>query len=58
MQLRFESKSESQTKSFGARLAKKLKPSDVVCLSGPLGSGKTTLTKGMARALKIDPVHL
>ena len=55
MKFSFESKSESQTRTFGAKLAKRLKPSDVVCLTGPLGSGKTTLTKGMAKALGIDP---
>ncbi len=36
---------------FGAKIGAQLKPSDVVVLTGDLGSGKTVLTQGVASAL-------
>ena len=36
---------------FGARIAEKLQPGDVVALSGGLGAGKTTLARGIIAAL-------
>src|SRR5579871_6010382 len=46
-----------ETEEIGARLARRLRPGDVVLLSGELGSGKTTLVRGAARALGItEPV--
>jgi tRNA threonylcarbamoyladenosine biosynthesis protein TsaE len=41
--------SAAETTALGLRLGKLLKPLDLVCLYGNLGSGKTTLTKGLAR---------
>ncbi len=42
---------------LGADLGKRLRRGDVVALHGPLGAGKTTLVKGIARSLLIqDPV--
>ena len=46
-------KNEEDTKAFGLELAKKLKAGDVVALVGDLGTGKTTLTKYIARGLGI-----
>jgi tRNA threonylcarbamoyladenosine biosynthesis protein TsaE len=43
------SRSEAQTLSLGRRLGRLLKGYDVVCLDGDLGSGKTTLTRGLAK---------
>ncbi len=39
--------------ALGASIAKNLKKGDVVCLRGPLGSGKTTLVRGIAKGLGI-----
>lgn len=42
------------TEALGAHLAAALRCGDVVVLSGPLGAGKTVLTKGIARGLDVD----
>lgn len=41
-------------KAFGARLAKLLSGGEVIELVGDVGTGKTTLTKGIAAGLKVD----
>lgn len=43
---------------WGARLAAHLKGGDIICLFGDLGSGKTTLVKGLARGLKINETNV
>jgi tRNA threonylcarbamoyladenosine biosynthesis protein TsaE len=40
-----------ETEALGARLARDLRPGDVVLVSGDLGAGKTTLVRGAVRAL-------
>lgn len=45
----FFSHSPDQTRRVGMRLGALLQPGDLVCLSGDLGSGKTTLVQGMAQ---------
>lgn len=45
-QYKFRSKNENDTKDFARKLAAKLKPKDVVVLTGELGSGKTKFTEG------------
>ncbi|MCP5249721.1 MAG: tRNA (adenosine(37)-N6)-threonylcarbamoyltransferase complex ATPase subunit type 1 TsaE [Candidatus Accumulibacter sp.] len=42
---------ETATASFGGRLAAALDPGTVVWLDGDLGAGKTTLVRGLLRAL-------
>ena len=42
---------EAATLAFGAALAQALKPGLVIFLMGDLGAGKTTLTRGVLRAL-------
>ncbi len=49
------SQSASNTVKIGTIIAKNLKPSDIICLFGELGSGKTVLTKGIAKGLGIPP---
>ena len=42
---------------LGAEIGRRLRRGDVVALHGPLGAGKTTLVKGIARSLHIqEPV--
>lgn len=38
---------------FGARVARLLRAGDVVCLTGELGAGKTTFTRGLGRELQV-----
>lgn len=47
--LEFISRSVEQTQRLGARIGMLLKGGDVICLEGPLGSGKTCLTQGIGR---------
>lgn len=49
------SASAEQTIQLGVRLARHLKKGSIICLQGDLGTGKTTLVKGIARGLKINP---
>lgn len=43
-----------QTRRLGVHLGKLLQAGDVVLLEGDFGSGKTTLTQGIAKGLGID----
>lgn len=43
------SRSADQTRRFGMRLGTLIKSNQLVCLSGDLGSGKTTLVQGLAQ---------
>lgn len=43
--------SDAETRAWGKALGESLKPGDVLALTGPLGAGKTTLTKGLAEGL-------
>lgn len=42
---------EADTTRLGAAIAAELKAGDTVCLIGPLGAGKSTLARGLIRAL-------
>ncbi len=54
---RVETSSAAETEALGARVAERLRPGDVVLVSGEVGAGKTTLIRGACRALGIaDPV--
>ncbi len=41
------------TRSFGEHLAERLRPGDLVILTGDLGAGKTTLTQGIGAGLGV-----
>ena len=47
-------KNEKETESFGRALAEELKAGDVLALIGDLGTGKTALTRYVAKGLDID----
>ena len=47
--MEFISHSPEQTRRLGTRLGELLKPGDLVCLSGELGAGKTTMVQGIAQ---------
>lgn len=46
-------KNEQATEEFGLNLASELKPGDIVALIGALGTGKTALTKYIAKGLGV-----
>lgn len=51
---KIETHSFEETVEAGLKLGNILKPGDVIWLSGDLGTGKTALTNGIAKALGID----
>ncbi|SFG15909.1 tRNA (adenosine(37)-N6)-threonylcarbamoyltransferase complex ATPase subunit type 1 TsaE [Streptococcus equinus] len=50
----FYSHNEDELMAYGYRLGRKLQAGDVLVLTGNLGAGKTTLTKGIAKGLDIN----
>ncbi|MCX8125063.1 MAG: tRNA (adenosine(37)-N6)-threonylcarbamoyltransferase complex ATPase subunit type 1 TsaE [Spirochaetes bacterium] len=47
-------KSQEETFALGIELGTKAKPGDIFALVGQLGTGKTILTKGIAKGMGID----
>ncbi len=48
--------SADQTEDLGIRLGRNAHPGTIIVLEGPLGSGKTTITKGIAKGLGIEEI--
>ena len=53
--MNYRTRSAEETAKLGARVAATLRPPAVVMLIGELGSGKTTLAKGIVQALGVAP---
>lgn len=51
--MKSSSASSAETERLGAELGQRLRPGDVVLVSGELGSGKTTFVRGACRALGV-----
>lgn len=47
-------KNAAETKKIGKMLAQEIRSKVIICLSGELGSGKTTFTQGFLQGLKIQ----
>ena len=56
--MEFISHSPEETEQFAYDLAAKVSAPQIICLTGDLGAGKTTFTKGIAKALEsiFEPV--
>jgi tRNA threonylcarbamoyladenosine biosynthesis protein TsaE len=48
-----ETAAPDETEAVAARLAQRLRPGDIVLVSGDLGAGKTTFVRGACRALGV-----
>jgi tRNA threonylcarbamoyladenosine biosynthesis protein TsaE len=53
MVIKILSNGEQQTYDLGYKLGTLLQRKDIVCMTGDLGAGKTTLTKGIAEGLGV-----
>jgi tRNA threonylcarbamoyladenosine biosynthesis protein TsaE len=53
----FATNSSKQTQKLGEILAKELKGGEIICLTGELGSGKTTFAQGILRGFKVKGPH-
>ena len=53
----YNSYSPSDTEKIAADFARTLKPSDVICLRGDLGAGKTSFVQGLVKGLGVtEPI--
>lgn len=52
--MEFISESPAETMSFAAKIADACHGNEIILLDGELGAGKTTFTKGFAKALGIE----
>jgi len=51
--LTFITKSPEETIALGEKIGKLLKKGDIIAMQGTLAAGKTTITKGIAKALEV-----
>ena len=54
MTLRFKTASVEETIALGEKIGAQLVAGDIIAMEGTLGAGKTTITKGIAKALGVD----
>jgi tRNA threonylcarbamoyladenosine biosynthesis protein TsaE len=52
--MKLSTKNHEETLALGKKLAKHLKPGDIILLFGDLGAGKTTLTQGLCIGLGLN----
>ncbi len=52
--MEFQVNSIKETSNIGFQLGKLLNSGDIICLTGDLGTGKTHITKGIAKGLGIN----
>ncbi len=52
--LTFTTKTPEETIDLGFKIGQKLKKGDIIAMQGTLAAGKTTITKGIAKALGIE----
>lgn len=45
-----------ETTNLGFKLGKLVNPGDIICLTGDLGTGKTHISKGIAKGLDINEI--
>ncbi len=57
-EVELSSASELETEELGQRLGEALLPDGILLLEGDLGSGKTVLVRGVARAAGADPAEV
>lgn len=50
----FQTKTCEETIALGEKIGQLLKAGDVIAMKGTLGAGKTTITKGIAKALGVE----
>jgi tRNA threonylcarbamoyladenosine biosynthesis protein TsaE len=58
MTIKIRSHSPDDTFSIGEEIGRQLRGNEIIFLKGELGAGKTLLTKGIAKALHIDPEYV
>ena len=56
MELIIASKNAQETMDLGAKIVQFTKSGSIFCLTGDLGAGKTTLVRGVAKALEIKSI--
>lgn len=57
MKAEYITTNSQQTQKLGELLADEIKKGQIICLSGELGSGKTTFTQGLLKSLKTNGPH-
>jgi tRNA threonylcarbamoyladenosine biosynthesis protein TsaE len=53
----FDTINAVQTRKLGEMLSQELRGGEIICLSGELGSGKTTFTQGVLKGLGVKGPH-